>query len=101
MNLCNFLTFSMVFMLQTLTPYMQSAPAKEIVRAMGSYCSEISSSGDQEQGNFSIELWKNAFRDSCERICPVRAGGHACGCLPLLSRLVKFISSIFLIKCTF
>lgn len=45
--------------------------------------------GDQEQGNFSIELWKKAFKDACERLCPVRAGGHECGCLPLLARLVS------------
>ncbi|KAL6497597.1 hypothetical protein OROHE_027226 [Orobanche hederae] len=40
------------------------------------------------QGNFSLELWKKAFRDACERICPVRAGGHDCGCLPALSRVI-------------
>lgn len=45
--------------------------------------------GDQEQGNFSIELWKKAFKDACERLCPVRAGGHDCGCLPELSKLVS------------
>ena len=46
--------------------------------------------GDQEQGNFAIDLWKKAFRDACERLCPVRAGGHECGCLPVLSRLVCY-----------
>lgn len=44
--------------------------------------------GDQEQGNFSIDLWKRAFKDACERLCPLRAGGHECGCLPVLARLV-------------
>ncbi|XP_074274333.1 uncharacterized protein LOC141598558 [Silene latifolia] len=44
--------------------------------------------GDQEQGNFSIELWKKAFQDACEKLCPIRAGGHDCGCLPMLSRMV-------------
>ncbi len=44
--------------------------------------------GDQEQGNFSIDLWKKAFKDACERLCPLRAGGHECGCLPLLAKLV-------------
>lgn len=44
--------------------------------------------GDQEQGNFSIDLWKRAFKDACERLCPVRAGGHECGCLLVLARLV-------------
>jgi hypothetical protein len=46
--------------------------------------------GDQEQDNFAIDLWKKAFRDACERLCPVRAGGHECGCLPVLSRLVCY-----------
>lgn len=44
--------------------------------------------GDQEQGNFSVELWKKAFKDACERLCPIRAGGHDCGCLPVLAKLV-------------
>lgn len=44
--------------------------------------------GDHEQGNFSTELWKKAFKDACERLCPIRAGGHDCGCLSVLSRLV-------------
>ncbi|KVH92775.1 uncharacterized protein LOC112515961 [Cynara cardunculus var. scolymus] len=74
---------------QTLTPYMQSAAAKAIVRIVDSGSGKkTSSSHDQEQANFSMELWKTAFMDACERICPVRAGGHDCGCLPVLSRLV-------------
>ncbi|PIA51237.1 hypothetical protein AQUCO_01100224v1 [Aquilegia coerulea] len=44
--------------------------------------------GDQEQTNSSMELWKKAFKDACERLCPVRAAGHECGCLPVLARLV-------------
>lgn len=47
--------------------------------------------GDQEQGKFSIELWKKAFKDACERLCPVRAGGHECGCLPVLAKLVSLL----------
>lgn len=46
--------------------------------------------GDQDQGNFSIDLWKRAFKDACERICPLRAGGHECGCLLVIARLVQF-----------
>ncbi|KAJ6719279.1 NUCLEAR PORE COMPLEX PROTEIN NUP205 [Salix purpurea] len=71
---------------QTLTPHMQSTAVKSSnsrkthARRHGL--------GDQEQGNLAIDLWKKAFRDSCERLCPVRAGGHECGCLPVLSRLV-------------
>ncbi|TYI98036.1 hypothetical protein E1A91_D01G184200v1 [Gossypium mustelinum] len=71
---------------QTLTPYMQSAAAK-------SSCSKKNSSrryglGDQEQGSFSVELWKKAFKDACERLCPIRACGHECGCLAVLAKLV-------------
>ncbi|XP_076940862.1 uncharacterized protein LOC143610207 [Bidens hawaiensis] len=79
---------------QTLTPYMQSAAAKAIIRIVDSESSKskffkkTSSPRTQEQANFSMELWKTAFMDACERICPVRAGGHECGCLPVLSRLV-------------
>lgn len=75
---------------QTLTPYMQSTAARAIVRIVDSESSKkkSSTSRDQEQANFSMELWKTAFMDACERICPVRAGGHDCGCLPVLSRLV-------------
>ncbi|CAK9145478.1 unnamed protein product [Ilex paraguariensis] len=77
---------------QTLTPHMQSAAAKAIHRSISSDMSKIyrrtSGSDDQEQGNFSLELWKKAFGEACERICPVRAGGHECGCLPVLARLI-------------
>lgn len=44
--------------------------------------------GDFDHGNFSIDLWKKAFKDACERLCPPRAGGHECGCLHVLARLV-------------
>lgn len=77
---------------QTLTPHMQSATAKTINRVSnstsGKSYKKSSSSVDHDQGNFSLDLWKKAFKDACERICPVRAGGHECGCLPLLSRLI-------------
>ena len=46
--------------------------------------------GDEDQGSFSIDLWKRAFKDACERLCPLRAGGHECGCLPVIARLVQF-----------
>lgn len=46
--------------------------------------------GDQKQGSFSINLWRNAFQDAFQRLCPVRAAGHECGCLPVLARMVCF-----------
>lgn len=76
---------------QTLTPHMQPTVAKSS-RTMSSSSRKTNGSryvlGDQEQGNFSVELWKRAFKDACERLCPIRAGGHECGCLPVLARLV-------------
>ncbi|KAK4357609.1 hypothetical protein RND71_023219 [Anisodus tanguticus] len=77
---------------QTLTPHMQNTAANSGGRSVSSSVKKTygcrSCLGDQEQGNFSIELRKKAFKDACERLCPVRAGGHECGCLPLLARLV-------------
>lgn len=73
---------------------MQSGTAKEISSSADSEFNKLyqrtSSSIKQQQSSFSLELWRNAFRDACERICPVRAGGHDCGCLPVLSKVVKF-----------
>lgn len=78
---------------------MQSAAATAIHKGMGSSSSKnfgkLSTSGDQEQGDISLDLWKQAFGDACERLCPVRAGGHECGCLPLMSRLVNFYNRLF------
>ncbi|WCJ27489.1 hypothetical protein M5689_009228 [Euphorbia peplus] len=77
---------------QTLTPHMQSDATKAIDRliSLGSKknLGRSSSSIDQDQVNFSLELWKQAFKDACERLCPVRAAGHDCGCLPELARLI-------------
>ncbi|CAN4079115.1 unnamed protein product [Withania somnifera] len=77
---------------QTLTPHMQSGAAKEIRESMNSLISKVyrrtASSDNEERGSYSSELWKKAFKDACERICPVRAGGHECGCLRFLSKLI-------------
>ncbi|XP_009600555.1 uncharacterized protein LOC107762014 isoform X1 [Nicotiana tabacum] len=72
---------------QTLTPNMQSPTddpeaSKSVGRLLGPAL------GDQQQGNFSINLWKNAFQEALKRLCPVRAGSHECGCLPVLARRV-------------
>ncbi|XP_076881110.1 uncharacterized protein LOC143529144 [Bidens hawaiensis] len=53
---------------QILAPYMQSTKS--------------------DQATNSLELWKIAFKDVYERICPVRAAGHNCGCLSVLSMLI-------------
>uniref|UniRef100_A0A1D1ZB01 Uncharacterized protein n=1 Tax=Anthurium amnicola TaxID=1678845 RepID=A0A1D1ZB01_9ARAE len=72
---------------QTLTPHMQSPvddlhTTKTVGRLMGPAL------GNQDQGSFSINLWKNAFHEAFARLCPVRAGGLECGCLPVLARMV-------------
>jgi hypothetical protein len=72
---------------QAFTPNMQSladkmSTNKTIGRLLGPAL------GDQQQGSFSITLWKNAFQDALQQLCPVRAGGHECGCLPVLARMV-------------
>ncbi|KAK7274407.1 hypothetical protein RIF29_15493 [Crotalaria pallida] len=36
---------------------------------------------------FSVDLWERAFNDACERLCPLRGGGHECGCLLVIARL--------------
>lgn len=86
------------YLLQTLTPYMQSDAAKAVQKDIdfGSkkrYGRTYHSNG-QEQVNFSLELWKKAFRDARERLCPLRAEGHGCGCLPVLAKLVYLLSLI-------
>ncbi|XP_024013291.1 LOW QUALITY PROTEIN: uncharacterized protein LOC18020587 [Eutrema salsugineum] len=70
---------------QSMTPYMQSAPVK------GSISRKVSGKrrlGHKNQGLYAIELWKNAFRAACERLCPLRGSRQECGCLPMLAKLV-------------
>ncbi|GLT39716.1 hypothetical protein SLA2020_138920 [Shorea laevis] len=72
---------------QALTPYMQSpAEGLSTTNMVGMLLGPAL--GDEQQGSFSVNLWKNAFQDAFQRICPVRAGGHECGCLPVLARMV-------------
>lgn len=79
---------------------MQHVDAKITHKDMGSASrksfTKMSSSNDHELENLSLDIWKSAFREACERICPVRAGGHECGCLSVLPRLVSpFGSFVF------
>ncbi|KAJ7974778.1 EEIG1/EHBP1 N-terminal domain containing protein [Quillaja saponaria] len=75
---------------QILTPHMQHVDIKATDKGSASRKTyrRISSTCDEDQGNFSLDLWKNAFSDACERLCPVRAGGHECGCLAVLASLI-------------
>ncbi|XP_024965026.1 uncharacterized protein LOC112505333 [Cynara cardunculus var. scolymus] len=72
---------------QTLMPYMQSLAAeKNTNKTIGKLLGPTL--GIQQQSNFSINLWQNAFHNAFKRLCPVRAEGHKCGCLPVLARMV-------------
>uniref|UniRef100_A0ACD5Y2R4 Uncharacterized protein n=1 Tax=Avena sativa TaxID=4498 RepID=A0ACD5Y2R4_AVESA len=71
---------------QALTPHMQTPAEGSSTPKAGKVSGP--SLGDQQQGNFSVNLWKAAFHDAFSRICPLRAGGHECGCLPVLTKLV-------------
>lgn len=72
---------------QALTPYMQPpVGVSSANRSVGWLLGPTL--GDQKQGSFSINLWRNAFQDAFQLLCPVRAAGHECGCLPVLARMV-------------
>lgn len=71
---------------QALTPCMQTPVEDSSTPNAGRLLEPVSV--DQHQGVFSINLWKTALCDSFSRICPLRASGHECGCLPVLAKLV-------------
>ncbi|KAL6905866.1 hypothetical protein ACP4OV_003467 [Aristida adscensionis] len=76
---------------QTFTPHMQSAhiasDLKTTPNAKKSY-GRITVVGNQQQATISMDIWKKAFKEASEKLCPVRAAGHDCGCLPMLAKLV-------------
>ncbi|CAO2173331.1 unnamed protein product [Urochloa humidicola] len=71
---------------QALTPHMQTPAEGSSTPKAGRVLGPAL--GNQQQGTFSVNLWKAAFYDSFSRMCPLRAGGHECGCLPVLAKLV-------------
>ncbi|CAH9108491.1 unnamed protein product, partial [Cuscuta europaea] len=78
---------------QTFTPHMQRSVVKagSISKASDSMKGNMIGFGGEERGSltsFSIDLWKKVFGDACERLCPLQAEGHECGCLPMLTKLV-------------
>lgn len=79
---------------QTMTPHMQRLTEDTIKEQRGLYSRRGFEKlpgpelGDHNQGKFSIDLWKKAFLDAFQRLCPIRAGGHECGCLPILAKMV-------------
>lgn len=73
---------------QILTPVMQSFASNDINTISNTLDTRTSSFEDIDQGNISLELWKKALSDAYERICPIRAGRHECGCLHVISGLI-------------
>ncbi|RCV31759.1 hypothetical protein SEVIR_6G211200v4 [Setaria viridis] len=71
---------------QALTPHMQTPAEGSSTPRAGRVLGPAL--GDQRQGTFSVNLWKAAFHDAFSRMCPLRSGGHECGCLPVLAKLV-------------
>ncbi|KAM0825410.1 hypothetical protein ACQ4PT_069580 [Festuca glaucescens] len=75
---------------QAFTPHMQSAyissESKTGLNPKKRY-GKITVVGNQQQATLSIDIWKKAFKQASEKICPVRAAGHECGCLPVLAKL--------------
>ncbi|KAG2579817.1 uncharacterized protein LOC120678981 [Panicum virgatum] len=71
---------------QALTPHMQTPAEGSSTPKAGRVLGPAL--GNQQQGTFSVNLWKAAFLDAFSRMCPLRAGGHKCGCLPVLAKLV-------------
>jgi hypothetical protein len=47
---------------------------------------------DRLQESFSVNLWKEAFEEALQRLCPVQATRRQCGCLHVLTRMVHFFS---------
>ncbi|KAG7554398.1 Dilute domain [Arabidopsis suecica] len=43
---------------------------------------------DRLQESFSVNLWKKAFEEALQRLCPVQAKRRQCGCLHVLTRMV-------------
>lgn len=72
---------------QAFTPHMQT-PVQDSFSNKSAGKLLGPALGDQQQGNFSINLWTNAFQDAFRQMCPVRAARHECGCLPVLAKMV-------------
>ncbi|KAI4387706.1 hypothetical protein MLD38_000118 [Melastoma candidum] len=77
---------------QSLAPHMQSSAAKSVDRRASTGPvkgnRKVKCTNELDQVDVSMEVWKKAFKDACERLCPVRGGGHECGCQPVLAKLV-------------
>lgn len=71
---------------------MQSFASNDMNTISNTLDTRTSSLENIGQENFSLELWKKALSDAYEKICPIRAGRHKCGCLHVISGLVTLRS---------
>lgn len=74
--------------LQILTPPMQSFASNDMNNILNNLDTRTSHVGNIDQYNYSLEIWKKALSDAYERICPIRAERHKCGCLHMISKLI-------------
>lgn len=95
-NSCFLMESQSSLYLKTFTPRMQSTidiGEPKTASYKKKNFARTASLGNKKKENFSTEIWIKAFSDACERLCPVRAEGHGCGCLPILARLVSDLSA--------
>ncbi|KAL8097644.1 uncharacterized protein LOC141684682 isoform X2 [Apium graveolens] len=74
--------------LQILTPPMHSFASNDMNKITNKLDTGTSHVGNIDQYNYSLETWKKALSDAYERICPIRAERHNCGCLQMISKLI-------------
>ncbi|KAK1359395.1 C2 NT-type domain-containing protein [Heracleum sosnowskyi] len=74
--------------LQILSPPMQSFASNGMNTISNKLDTRTSHVGNIDQYNYSLEIWKMALSDAYERICPIRAERHNCGCLHMISKLI-------------
>ena len=78
--------------MQVLIPQMQQqlSDSSSHVQNNGDAVIEVE---EDKQGNISVDIWKKAFLEAYDRLCPVRRLNVKCGCLPMLTKMVKVLQS--------
>lgn len=82
----------MIFFPQILTPPMQCFASNDMNKISNNLDTKTSQVGSTDQYNYSLEIWKKALSHAYEKICPIRAERHNCGCLHIISKVVSFRS---------
>nr|XP_017257941.1 PREDICTED: uncharacterized protein LOC108227352 isoform X2 [Daucus carota subsp. sativus]XP_017257947.1 PREDICTED: uncharacterized protein LOC108227357 isoform X2 [Daucus carota subsp. sativus] len=73
---------------EILTPPMQHSASNDMNNISTKLDAKTSYVGNIDQDNYSLEIWKKALSDAYEKICPIRADRHKCGCLHMISKLI-------------